>query len=258
MKRKMIIRCALVGAAALVVAACFGDENDPTTKYEGNYLIHYEPDNAYEEDEFINNFFPTGDTVSVNKYLSIGPMTHYAAITDDGVFEGGFALCRGKDVDASPERKPSRFAVYDEKGGYGGSLAYAVFHDTLSTLMPEHAIAFYIPNNESNCAPKSVYVHNVQAVVQAVKYGVGLEGGPFGADDYLVLTLTGSLKGKAGTPVTVKLVDGTSFVSEWKEVDLSKMEYVDAVDLHLESSRPDLPLYCCMENFGFHYLEIYR
>ena len=258
MKRKMIIRCALVGAAALVVAACFGDDNDPTTKYEGNYLIHYEPDNAYEEDEFINTFFPTGDTVSVNKYLSIGPMTHYSSITEDGVFEGGFALCRGKDTDASPERKPSRFAVYDEKGGYGGSLAYVVFHDTLSTLMPEHAIAFYIPNAESNCSPKSLLVHNVQAVVQAVKHGVGLEGGPFGADDYLVLTLTGSLKGKAGETVTVKLVDGTSCVSEWKEVDLSKMGYVDAVDLHLESSRADFPLYCCLENFLFHYTEIYR
>lgn len=257
MKRKMILRCALVVAAALAVAACFGND-DSTTKYEGNYLIHYEPDNAYEEYDFINSFFPDGDTVSVNKYLSIGPMTHYSTLTADGALEGGFALCRGKDADADPARKPSRFAVYDEKGGYGGSLAYVVFHDTLSALMPEHAIAFYIPNNESDCAPKSVRVHNVQAVIQAVKYGVGLEGGPFGEGDYLVLNLVGSLRGKSAEPVTVKLVDGTNFVNEWKEVDLSRMGNVDTVDMSLESSRADLPLYCCLEDFFFHYSEIYR
>ena len=258
MMKKLMKKGAVLGAAVLLLSACLGQESSTST-YDANILSHYEPDNSYEYDDFLNTLFNGGkDTVSVNKYLTLGPLTHYSTVKDaDGSLVGGFALCVGKDTLATPERKPSRFAVFD-KGGYKESLAYVVFHDTTAALMPEHAMQFYVPNTASSCEPKAVCVQNVQAVVQAVKHGTGLAGGPFTSDDYLTLVLTGSLKGKVQATVEVTLVDGTKPLDKWTEVDLTRMGKADVIDLHLESSRPDLPLYCCLDNLLFHYSEIYN
>ena len=96
----------------------------------------------------------------------------------------------------------------------------------------------------------------MQAVVQAVKHGVGLSGGPFTSDDFLTLTIIG-YRGEASTGrTTVKLVDGTRILEKWTEVDLSPLGAVERIELHLESSRPDCPLYCCIDNFLFHYIDI--
>ena len=56
----------------------------------------------------------------------------------------------------------------------------------------------------------------------------------------------------------VKLIDGTQIVTEWKEVDLESLGKVDAVNLRLTSSRPDFPLYCCLDDMGYVYNEIYQ
>ena len=256
MMKKMILRGAFLGVAALLAAACF-EFGNVGSKYEADILVHYEPDYYYQQEDFINQFFKGGaDSVYVGEYFSTGPCTHYAKPDPAGRLLGGFALCMGVDTLAAPDRRPARFAVFD-KGGYGESLAYAVFHDTLTSLMPEHAITFYIPNDDSYCSPNVVFVQNVQAVVQAVKYGNDLAGGPFTEDDFLTLTFTGSFKGNAKGSKTVKLVDGKRLLEEWTEVDLTSMSNIDALDLHLESSRPDLPLYCCIDNLYFHYLEVY-
>lgn len=256
MIRKMMIRAAFFGAVAVFAGACLKVEGG--SKFETNYTVHYEPDSYYLQEQFLDMFFRGGkDTVSVNEYLSTGPLTQFTKVDADGKLVGGFAMCIGRDPDAGPERKPSRLAVYD-KGGVEQSLAYVVFHDTLSTLMPEHAMTFTVPNEASSCSVLGVYVQNVQAVVQAVKHGNGLAGGPFTADDYLTLTLTGSFKGTVMETEVVKLVDGTSILDGWKAVDLNKMGVIDVLDLHLESSRADLPLYCCLDDLVFHYSEIFQ
>lgn len=255
---KLMIRGALLGAAVLAVSACFGISDGTGSKAEGNALIHYEPDNYYETDDFLHQFFNEGkDTVSVNKFLSYAHMTHYSTVDETThALVGGFALCIGADMDASPERKPSRFAVYD-KGGHQESLAYVVFHDTTAALMPEHVVKFYLPTTASSIQTSSMYVQNVQAVVQAVKHGVGLADGPFTGEDYLKLVVTGSFRDKVTDTVETLLVDGTKMPSEWTKVDLTKLGTVDVVDLRLVSSRPDLPLYCCIDSFSYHYAEIY-
>ena len=256
MMRKMILRGVLLGAAALTVAACF-EFGNVGSKYETDVLVHYEPDYYYQEADFIAQFFKDGaDSVYVGEGFSTGPCSHYSKADASGKLLGGFALCIGVDTLASPERRPARLAVFD-KGGWNESLAYAVFHDTLASLMPEHAITFYIPNDESYCTPKLVYVQNVQAVVQAAQFGNDLAGGPFTDADYLTVTFTGSFKGTARESKTVKLVDGKKPLEAWTEVDLSSMGNIDALDLHLESSRSDFPLYCCIDNLYFHYLEVY-
>jgi hypothetical protein len=257
MLRKMMIRCALAGALALAASSCFFNNEGQNSKYEATILVQYEPEYDYEKDQFLYTFFRDGkDSVSVNEYLSFGPVTHYTEVDAEGGLVGGFALCIGVDTLAAPDRRPARLAVFD-KGGCDGSMAYAVFHDTTAALMPEHAIRFGVPNDMSSCVAGFVYVQNVQAVVQAVRYGNDLAGGPFTADDFLSLTITGSKNGKAAGKQTVKLVDGTKPLEKWTEVKLDDFGSIDAIDFHLEASRPDLPLYCCLDNLQFHYLEIY-
>ena len=255
MMRKMMKMGALLGAVSLIVSGCF-DFKDNKSTYEGNILIHYEPDYSQDLEKYMHDFFNDGaDSVSINEFLSIWPVAHYSEVDEDKNLIGGFALCTGIDTLATPERRPARFAVFDN-GGCDKSLAYAVFHDTLSTLMPEQLIRVYLSTEESACTPKSISVQNVQAVVQAVKHGIGLSGGPFTSEDFRTLTVIG-YKGNASTGrATVKLVDGTKILEKWTEVDLTSLGNVDRLELHLEASRPDCPLYCCIDNLYFHYLDV--
>ena len=251
-------RCALLGAAALVAAACLGDK-DYGSERTTALVVRFEPEQEYLWSEFFHDFFNDGrDTVSINENFSVGPAYHYAVEgTAAGTF-GGMILSRGHDADASADRAPSRLAVWDKEYGHEGSKVYSVFHDTTSALMPDHAIRVYIPNTESSCMPGGMFVHNVQAAVQAAKYGVGLEGGPFQEADHLTLTVTGLLGTAVTKEVEVKLIDGTKIVNEWKEVSLDALDKIDAIDLHLTSSRADFPLYCCLDDMWYTYYEVYR
>lgn len=254
----MIMRCALLGAAAVLAAACF-TKQDFHTQYDSQILVRFEPDDEYMWEDFMDTFYNGGrDTVGLHKSFSIGPVYHNAKLDANDQFVGGLVLARGKDADASVGRSPSRFAVYDAEGGHKGSRSYAVFHDTTATLMPEHLIEIAIPNADSYCEPKIMMVQNVQAVYQAVKYGVGLADGPFGESDHLTLTITGYKGSTEAGHKEVKLVNGTNAIKEWTEVDLNGIGSVDVVQLRLTSSRPDLPLYCCVDDMGYHYFELYR
>lgn len=256
MKKKMI-RCALLGAVAILAASCLG-KTDYKNEYNAHILVRFEPDEEYQWDEFLSTFFDGGkDTVAYAPTISIGPVYHFAKVDDAENFQGGFLLARGKDTDASADREPSLFAVYDENGGNMKSRAYAVFHEAAASLMPEHSVQIAIPNAESSCSAEGMFVHNVQAAVQAAVHGVGLAGGPFQAGDYLLLSVTGLLDGKVTGTKEVKLVDGTSYLKEWTQVDLVSLGKIDALDLHLTSSRADFPLYCCVDDMGYHYIEIY-
>ena len=256
MMKKMMKMGAVLSAVALTVSACFSFDDTKNT-YESNILVHYEPDSVSQYEDFMHQFFNDGaDSVSVNEYLSIGPITHYSKLDADENLIGGFALCTGIDTLAAADRRPARFAVFD-KGGCDESLAYAVFHDTLTTLMPEKLIQVYLSSEESSCEPKKIFVQNVQAVAQAAKYGTGLSGGPFTADDFLTLTLIGYKGSTSKGSKVVKLVDGTKILDKWTEVDLSSMGSIDHLELHLEASRPDCPLYCCIDDLYVHYRDVY-
>lgn len=258
MKTKMIIRCALAGAVAVLAAACFSDE-DYTTKYESNILVGFEPANYYEWQDFLEQVFGNDrDTVAFHEVISNGPVYHFAALDDLDGFRGGIVLARGRDADASVDRKPSRFAVFDKDGGNGKSDAYAVFHDTTAALMPEHVIKIAIPNDESSCTFTSMYVQNVQAAVQAARTGRGLAGGPFQAGDFLTFSVTGYKGTQTTGTVEFKLIDGTQVVDEWKKLDTTTLGSIDALDFRLTSSRPDFPLYCCVDDMLYHYYEVYR
>lgn len=258
MNAKLMIRCALVCVLAFVATSCLFKDHDYRDEYTSHLKILFEPQNESDWSEFLNHFFNNGkDTVAFYPSISMGPVYFFAKLDDEKVFQGGMSICRGKDADASAERKPSRFAVYDADGGNDKSRTYAVFHDTTATLMPEHFIQVYIPNTDSYCSAEFLYVQNVQAAVQAAKYGVGLAEGPFREDDYFLLTITGMLGTKVTGTVEVKLVDGTDVIKNWKEVDIESLGRIDAIDFKLTSSRADFPLYCCLDDLGLFYYEAY-
>ena len=256
MLRKMLIRSACAGAVALAPVSCFSNLAGQS-KYDGYIALTFEPDNAWDWESFVDRFFNGGkDTVVTYPYFSTGAISVCAKLSDDETFQGGFALCRGVDTLATPDRKPSRFAVFD-KGGHENSYAYVVFHDTTATLMPEHSVLAPVPNDQSTNIPAVVFVQNVQAVVQAVRLGSGLAGGPFGAGDYLTLTITGYKGASKVGEKSVNLVSGTEALVKWTEVDLSGIGSVDVLDFHLASNREDLPLYCCVDDLVFHVTEVY-
>ena len=255
---KKMIRCALLGAVALLAAACFG-KHDFRNEYDAHLLVKFEPDYDYEWDEFLNKLFNDGkDTIACSPSIFIGPIYHFAKLDDADEFLGGICLARGKDADASAGRKPSRFAVFDADGGNQKSRAYAVFHDTTAAQMPEHTLQVLVPNATSSCSVEYAFVHNVQAAVQAAVHGNGLAEGPFQAGDYLKLTFTGMLNKQVTGTKEVALIDGTSYLKEWTNVDLSALGKIDELGLHLSSSRADFPLYCCLDDMGYHYIEIYE
>jgi len=257
MIRKMMIRCAFLCAAILAAASCLTNQDGPTNKYDGYVSVMFEPENAYLINDFLATYFNGGkDTVAVIEYFATSPATHCSTLGEDRSLVGGIALCTGSDTLATPDRAPSRFAVYDEFGN-GDSYVYAVFHDTTSTLMPEHDILLYVPNEDSSCSMVALFVQNVQATVQAALYGNGLSGGPFTSEDYLTLTVTGFKNGAQTGQKTVKLIDGTRPLEEWTEVDVTSLGSIDAVDYTLASSRSDFPLYCCVDDEVFHYSIIY-
>ena len=258
MKLKMI-RCVLLGAVALLAAACL-KQGDFKNEVNTHLLVGFEPDYDYMWDDFLDSFFNHGkDTVSFSETVSTGPVYHFAKLEDNSKrFLGGIALARGKNTDAA-DTTFSCFAVFDENVGNRKSKAYAVFHDNASAeKMPEHIVQIAIPTAESSCAAEFMFVHNVQAAVQAAVHGVGLAEGPFQAGDFLLLTVTGMLDKKVTGTKEVKLIDGTRYIKEWTEVDLTSLGSINALDLHLTSSRADFPLYCCLDDMGYHYHEIYQ
>jgi len=259
MNTKMMIRSALMGALTILAVSCFGD-GDYRNEYDSHLLIQFEPDQEYQWNDFADQFFHGGkDTVAFYPSISMGPVYFFAKLEDDNeTFLGGSAICCGKDADASEGRDPSYFAVYDKDGGNQKSHAYLVFHEAAGSQMPEHFIQIYIPNTESSCSAEYLYVHNVQAAVQAAKYGVNLAGGPFQAEDYFLLTITGMLGTKVAGTKEVKLVDGTKAIEEWTKVEIDSFGQIDAIEFKLTSSRSDFPLYCCLDDLGLHYVEIYQ
>ena len=102
MMKKMMKMGAALSAVALAVSACFSFDDTKNT-YEANVLVHYEPDSVFEYEDFIHQFFKDGaDSVSVNEYLTIGPVTHFSKLDADKNLIGGFALCTGIARHAGP------------------------------------------------------------------------------------------------------------------------------------------------------------
>lgn len=104
-----------------------------------------------------------------------------------------------------------------------------------------------------------MYVCNNVYAYNSMKNGDTYAGGPFDANDFLTLTITGSLNGQAvNTKVDFDLARGTDIVTAWTYVDLSKLGKVDELHFSMSGSRNDpqwglnTPAYFCIDNLGGH------
>ena len=101
-----------------------------------------------------------------------------------------------------------------------------------------------------------MYVCNNVYTLSSMKDGDAIAGEPFGAEDWLLLTIGGSLEGKAvNTTVEFYLGKGTNFVTNWTYVDLSKLGKVDELSFTMSGSRTgdyglNTPSYFCIDNLG--------
>ena len=101
-----------------------------------------------------------------------------------------------------------------------------------------------------------MYVCNNVYALSSMKDGDAIAGEPFGAEDWFLLTIGGSLEGKAvNTTVEFYLGKGTNFVTEWTYVDLSKLGKVDELNFTMTGSRSgefglNTPSYFCIDNLG--------
>lgn len=103
---------------------------------------------------------------------------------------------------------------------------------------------------------KGFYVCNNVYALSSMKNGDAIAGDPFGEDDWFMLTIGGSLEGKAvNTTVEFYLGKGTNFVTDWTYVDLSKLGKVDELHFSMSGSRSgdyglNTPAYFCFDNLG--------
>ena len=101
-----------------------------------------------------------------------------------------------------------------------------------------------------------MYVCNNVYALSSMKDGDIIAGEPFKAGDFLKLTISGSLEGKAvNTVVDFYLGKDTEFVTDWTYVDLSKLGQVDELKFAISGSRVgafglNTPAYFCMDNLG--------
>ena len=81
-------------------------------------------------------------------------------------------------------------------------------------------------------------------------------GPAFGKDDWFLLTINGSLEGRAvNNQVEFYLAKGTDVVTAWTYVDLSTLGKVDAISFTLTGSRTgdwglNTPAYFCFDDLG--------
>ena len=101
-----------------------------------------------------------------------------------------------------------------------------------------------------------MYVNNTTYAYASMTKGDDFAGEPFGDDDWFLLTVNGSLNGKAvNTSVEFYLAKGKNIVTEWTYVDLSKLGEIDALSFALTGSRTgdyglNTPAYFCIDNLG--------
>jgi hypothetical protein len=101
-----------------------------------------------------------------------------------------------------------------------------------------------------------MYVCNSAYAYASMTKGDDFAGEPFGDDDWFLLTISGSLEGKAvNNQVTFYLAKGKNIVADWTYVDLSTLGKVDELHFALTGSRTgewglNTPAYFCIDDLG--------
>lgn len=182
-------------------------------------------------------------------YILMDNISYLCGGVDEEGYHGGFALSRKKAyLTASGE--PTLTTSAGGKGGSGGSWIYAYyFQNPNPAFMPEYDITFNFSRASTySCFLTGAYVNNTARIVDLVESGYFHEG------DFYKVVATGYNQGKAVGTSEFYLVDYTGpelkAVKDWTAWKMDSINgIVDAVKFDIQSSRAELPLYFCLDNF---------
>ena len=228
----------LLAAAMVVAASCWKDD-----KHRNKYNFTLDCNFEYNDVTFGD------DSVFVVSDIYAGGMVHFSAKMDGEDFVSGFCIAGGVDPILSDHEAKTTFHTVSHQF-LSGEDAFTVFREGPS--MPEKHIDVLLPNDDCFLEPQSVLLNNTHRVVRAAKFGTGLAGGAFGAEDWASVTFTGYLKGTKTGEATLRLIDGSKeekpIVSEWTELKLTDLGRIDEIKVSLASSREDLVKDVCIDH----------
>lgn len=236
--------------ATALISGC-GFFNGPS--YSSNYDVLVGYDN-YGSDPF--EYFSREDSTLFTEQYYVDIIGFMSKMTGEGeskTFTGGCMYSMGKDTVLTSPHSPSLYKVFCHYGGAQESIAYMVFHQ--SDNMPDATVTVTLPNDDCYTNPAGVFINNTNLVVNAVRNGTMLSGGPFKDGDWAKLTIKGSLKGTPCGEVSVNLADFKTYrdsvITDWTPVDLKGISNCDKIDFEITSSRADFPKYACFDSWYF-------
>lgn len=244
----------LLTAALFSAASCFHTKPS-SIQYTLNATFEYSNTLDGSVDESVAKLFGA-DSLLASQYVRMDDFSALCSKVSgegtDAVMVGGWTLSMKKGS-LDENGQPTPFCAAGNARGYQNSNTYAVFYENPDpSRMAEQDVLFDFSRvSNPTCIPVGCMVNNTSAVVTAVK---NPETG-FGSGDYVKLTVTGYWKGVQVGTAEKYLVDYRGaepvLLTKWDAFDLSKIAgNVDKLKFHLESSKPGIPPYFCMDNFS--------
>lgn len=230
-----------LAVVAICIVSCL-NSGSFSQSYRADITFEFS-DNVYKGDSFKDSIFVMneGEGFTYPPYPIVFGQNHTS-----GKFNGGFLMSYLKgeaDGLLIKEAKPDDLYRVHAASGAAGSKTYAVFYGNPDlTMMPKNDIEF-IYRQVGACSPYSCYVNNTTYVARMIREH-------FGDEDKLVLTATGWREGGEKTTASIVLAQKDTVMYNWTKFDLSKLGFVDYIDIEVVSTNPNVPAYCCIDNFS--------
>ena len=233
-----------LAVVAICIVSCL-NSGSFSQSYRADITFEFS-DNVYKE-SFKDSIFVLneGEGFSHGNYPIFFGQSHAS-----GKFNGGFLMSYLKgeaDGLLIKEAKPDDLYRVHAASGAAGSKTYAVFYGNPSaSMMPKYDIDF-VYKSYGTCSPYSCYVNNTTYVARMIQEH-------FADGDKLVLTASGWREGGEKTTASIVLAEYSeqkdTIMYNWTKFDLSKLGLVDYIDIDVVSTNPNVPAYCCIDNFS--------
>ena len=230
-----------LAVVAICIVSCL-NSGSFSQSYRADITFEFS-DNVYKE-SFKDSIFvltDIGDGFAYGQYPIIFGQKHTS-----GQFNGGFLMSYHKgEADGAliEEAKPDDLYRVHATSGAAVSKTYAVFYGNPDlSMMPKYDIEF-LERNFGTCSPYSCYVNNTTFVARMIQEH-------FQDGDKLVLTATGWREGGEKATASIVLAQKDTVMYNWTKFDLSKLGFVDYIDIEVVSTNPNVPAYCCIDNFS--------
>lgn len=224
-----------VAALALTFAACnkSGDVEDKTIATFEEAAISPKAAESY-----------LAYTVDTTVFLTSGNFQVQQTVAYEGTYVTGAVVTNITSTDFKDYSDAYKSAA---GGAYAGKNYVVWYEDGWTDNSIKLNTAAVVPG---------MYVCNNVYAYSSMKNGDDIAGDPFGDEDWFLLTIGGSLEGKAvNTTVEFYLAKGKNIVTDWTYVDLSSLGKVDQLAFRMTGSRTgdwglNTPAYFCIDNIG--------